>query len=55
MIPRSPGGEITPEGLMAVGRIAREFNLYTKITGSQRPGDVWRTERRSAGNLASAD
>ncbi len=22
---------------MAVGRIAREFNLYTKITGSQRP------------------
>ncbi|STG50697.1 nitrite reductase [NAD(P)H] large subunit [Escherichia coli] len=21
---------------MAVGRIAREFNLYTKITGSQR-------------------
>ncbi len=36
MIPRSPGGEITPEGLMAVGRIAREFNLYTKITGSQR-------------------
>lgn len=39
---------------MAVGRIAREFNLYTKITGSQR-GDVWRTERRSAGDLASAD
>lgn len=36
LIPRSPGGEITPEGLMAVGRIAREFNLYTKITGSQR-------------------
>ena len=36
VIPRSPGGEITPEGLMAVGRIAREFNLYTKITGSQR-------------------
>ncbi|MGQ7111683.1 (2Fe-2S)-binding protein, partial [Escherichia sp. TWPC-MK] len=30
VIPRSPGGEITPEGLMAVGRIAREFNLYTK-------------------------
>ena len=30
--------EITPEGLVAVGRIAREFNLYTKITGSQRIG-----------------
>ncbi len=27
-----------PEGLVAVGRIAREFNLYTKITGSQRIG-----------------
>ncbi|EHC31811.1 Nitrite reductase large subunit, partial [Salmonella enterica subsp. enterica serovar Alachua str. R6-377] len=38
MIPRSAGGEITPEGLVAVGRIAREFNLYTKITGSQRIG-----------------
>ena len=36
VIPRSAGGEITPEGLVAVGRIAREFNLYTKITGSQR-------------------
>ncbi len=36
VIPRSAGGEITPEGLMAVGRIAREYNLYTKITGSQR-------------------
>ncbi|MGS2953861.1 hypothetical protein, partial [Escherichia coli] len=34
VIPRSPGGAITPEGLMAVGRIASEFNLYTKITGS---------------------
>jgi nitrite reductase (NADH) large subunit len=38
VIPRSAGGEITPEGLMEVGRIAREFNLYTKITGSQRIG-----------------
>jgi nitrite reductase (NADH) large subunit len=37
VIPRS-AGEITPEGLVAVGRIAREFNLYTKITGSQRIG-----------------
>ncbi|VTM22809.1 Rubredoxin-NAD(+) reductase [Raoultella terrigena] len=38
IIPRSAGGEITPEGLVAVGRIAREYNLYTKITGSQRIG-----------------
>ncbi|OTA15059.1 NADH oxidase [Xenorhabdus vietnamensis] len=36
VIPRSPGGEITPDGLIAVGAIAKEFNLYTKITGSQR-------------------
>ncbi|MGB2539073.1 nitrite reductase large subunit NirB [Hafnia paralvei] len=38
VIPRSAGGEITPEGLMAIGEIAREYNLYTKITGSQRIG-----------------
>ncbi|WP_114193043.1 nitrite reductase large subunit NirB [Edaphovirga cremea] len=38
VIPRSPGGEITPEGLIAVGKIAREYNLYTKMTGSQRIG-----------------
>ncbi|XNM79666.1 hypothetical protein ACLK1U_18990 [Escherichia coli] len=35
MIPRSPGGEIT--GRADGGRwYSREFNLYTKITGSQR-------------------
>lgn len=38
VIPRSPGGEVTPEGLIAVGVVAREYNLYTKITGSQRIG-----------------
>ncbi|MBW7981297.1 nitrite reductase large subunit NirB [Enterobacillus tribolii] len=38
VIPRSAGGEITPEGLVAIGKIAREYNLYTKITGSQRIG-----------------
>ncbi|MFD1800781.1 nitrite reductase large subunit NirB [Mixta tenebrionis] len=38
VIPRSAGGEITPEGLVAIGRIARQYNLYTKITGSQRIG-----------------
>ena len=31
-----PGGEITPDGLIAIGRIARDFGLYTKITGGQR-------------------
>lgn len=36
IIPRSAGGEITPEGLIAIGQIAKKFNLYSKITGSQR-------------------
>lgn len=36
VVPRVPGGEITPEKLIAIGRIARQYNLYTKITGGQR-------------------
>ncbi|MEZ4600805.1 MAG: nitrite reductase large subunit NirB [Syntrophotaleaceae bacterium] len=36
VIPRSPGGELTPEQLIVMGQVAREFNLYTKLTGSQR-------------------
>ena len=36
VIPRIPGGEITPDGLVAIGQIAKEFGLYTKITGAQR-------------------
>ena len=36
VVPRVPGGEITPDGLIAIGEIAREFGLYTKITGGQR-------------------
>jgi nitrite reductase (NADH) large subunit len=31
-----PGGEITPEKLIAIGEVARDFGLYTKITGGQR-------------------
>ncbi len=38
VIPRSPGGEISPEELMVIGQVARQYNLYTKITGSQRIG-----------------
>lgn len=38
IIPRSPGGEITPDGLLTIGRIAKEYHLYTKLTGSQRVG-----------------
>ncbi|WP_426592823.1 nitrite reductase large subunit NirB [Cellulomonas sp. McL0617] len=36
VVPRIPGGEVTPEGLMAIGSVAQEFGLYTKITGGQR-------------------
>jgi len=36
VVPRVPGGEITPQQLIAIGEVAREFNLYTKITGGQR-------------------
>ncbi len=34
--PRIPGGEITPEKLIVIGEVARDFGLYTKITGGQR-------------------
>ena len=36
VIPRIPGGEITPEKLIVLGKVAQEFGLYTKITGGQR-------------------
>ena len=36
IVPRVPGGEITPQKLIVIGEVARDFNLYTKITGGQR-------------------
>ena len=36
IVPRVPGGEITPEKLIVLGRVALKFGLYTKITGAQR-------------------
>ncbi|MDR5817755.1 nitrite reductase large subunit NirB [Caballeronia sp. LZ033] len=36
VVPRMPGGEVTPDGLIAVGQIAKQYGLYTKITGGQR-------------------
>ena len=36
VIPRVPGGEITPPQLMAIGKVAEKYGLYTKITGAQR-------------------
>ncbi|WP_247691328.1 nitrite reductase large subunit NirB [Streptomyces sp. B15] len=36
VVPRVPGGEITPNRLIVLGEVARDFGLYTKITGGQR-------------------
>jgi nitrite reductase (NADH) large subunit len=36
VVPRVPGGEITPEKLIAIGVVAQKYGLYTKITGGQR-------------------
>jgi len=36
IIPRVAGGEITPNKLVVIGEIAKEYGLYTKITGGQR-------------------
>ncbi|MBB6092736.1 nitrite reductase (NADH) large subunit [Povalibacter uvarum] len=36
VVPRVPGGEITPEKLIVLGAVAQKYGLYTKITGGQR-------------------
>ena len=36
IVPRVPGGEITPDKLIALGEVAKKYDLYTKITGGQR-------------------
>jgi nitrite reductase (NADH) large subunit len=36
VVPRIPGGEVTPDQLLVIGNVAKEFGLYTKITGGQR-------------------
>jgi len=36
VVPRIPGGEITPDKLIVIGTVAKKYNLYTKITGGQR-------------------
>ena len=36
VVPRIPGGEVTPDGLIAIGAVAKKYKLYTKITGGQR-------------------
>lgn len=36
VVPRVPGGEISPEKLIVLGRVAKKYDLYSKITGGQR-------------------
>ncbi|CEM35628.1 unnamed protein product [Vitrella brassicaformis CCMP3155] len=36
VIPRIPGGEITPAGLRVIADVGVKYGLYTKITGGQR-------------------
>ncbi len=36
VVPRIPGGEITPDKLIVLGQVAKKYKLYTKITGGQR-------------------
>ena len=36
VVPRVPGGEITPQQLIALGEVGRDYDLYAKITGAQR-------------------
>jgi len=36
VVPRMTGGEVTPDGLIAIGEIAKKYKLYTKVTGGQR-------------------
>lgn len=36
VVPRMPAGEVSAEGLIAMGEIAREYGLYCKVTGGQR-------------------
>jgi nitrite reductase (NADH) large subunit len=45
VIPRCPGGELTPDELILMGTVAKKYNLWTKVTGAQRIGlfgaNVW--------------
>ncbi|BFM48819.1 nitrite reductase large subunit NirB [Marinomonas sp. THO17] len=36
IVPRIAGGEITPDKLIVLGQVAKDYGLYTKITGGQR-------------------
>ena len=38
VIPRCPGGDISPDELIAIGTTAKKYGLWTKVTGAQRLG-----------------
>jgi hypothetical protein len=48
VVPRMPGGEVTADGLIAVGQVAKKYDLYTKITGGQRVDLFVREKVRAA-------
>ena len=36
VVPRVPGGELSPDQLIQMGMTAKKYNLYSKVTGAQR-------------------
>lgn len=36
VVPRVAGGELSPDQLIALGVVAKKYDLYTKVTGAQR-------------------
>lgn len=36
VVPRMPAGEVSADGLIAIGEIAKQYQLYCKVTGGQR-------------------
>ncbi|BFM05623.1 nitrite reductase large subunit NirB [Halioxenophilus aromaticivorans] len=36
VVPRIAGGEITPDKLLVLAQVAKDYGLYTKVTGGQR-------------------
>ncbi len=35
VVPRMAAGEVTPDGLIAIGQIAKRYQLYIKVTGTR--------------------
>ena len=54
VVPRVPGGEITPDQLIALGLVAKKYSLYTKITGRPASRPLRRAGRGLAGHLGGA-